>query len=251
MNVVNINNLKVKIYADGADIKHILSLANNPLIKGFTTNPSLMRAAGITDYVKFAKELLQQVPSHPISFEVFADDLSAMEDQAHEIASWGKNVYVKIPVTNTKAVSTASVISRLSNAGVALNVTAILTLDQVQTVAAALSANTPAVVSVFAGRIADTGVDPIPLMLASKAAMRDKPKAELLWASTRELLNIFHAEQSNCDIVTVPHSMLQKLDLIGKNLDNYSLETVQMFYKDATASAYSIPLVEKLVEKVS
>lgn len=245
-NVVSINNLKVKIYADGADLNHILSLANNPLIKGFTTNPSLMRAAGITDYAKFAKELLAKVTTHPISFEVFADELPAMEAQAREIASWGPNVYVKIPVTNTKAVSTAGLISRLSNDGIALNVTAILTLDQVQIVAEALAANTPAVVSVFAGRIADTGVDPIPLMLASKHALKHKPQAELLWASTRELLNIFHAEQSNSDIITVPHNLLQKLDLIGKNLDNYSLETVQMFYKDATASAYSIQVSEPL-----
>lgn len=244
MTAVSINNLNVKIYADGADIKHILSLANNPLIKGFTTNPSLMRAAGVTDYEGFARDLLAQVQTHPISFEVFADDLSSMEAQARQIASWGKNVYVKIPVTNTKGESTEPVISRLSNDGIALNVTAILTLDQVKCVTDALCVNTPAVVSIFAGRIADTGVDPIPLMLASKEVMQSKPKAEMLWASTRELLNIFHAEQAKSDIITVPHSMLQKLDLIGKNLVTYSLETVQMFYKDATASAYNIRVPE-------
>lgn len=244
MSTVNVNDLKVKIYADGADIKHILSLANNPIIKGFTTNPSLMRAAGITDYESFARDLLAQVKSHPISFEVFADDLSAMEDQAFQIASWGSNVYVKIPVTNTKAVSTQTLINKLSHAGVALNVTAILTLDQVRTVAEALSVSTPAVVSVFAGRIADTGVDPVPLMLACKEVLKGLPQAELLWASCRELLNIIHAEQSNCDIITVPHSMLQKLELFGKNLETYSLETVQMFYKDALASAYTINVPE-------
>lgn len=240
MSAISINDLKVQIYADGADIKHILSLASNPLIKGFTTNPSLMRAAGVTDYEQFARDLLSQVTTHPISFEVFADDLNEMEKQAQVIASWGKNVYVKIPVTNTKGESTAGLISRLSNAGIALNVTAILTLDQVREVGEALSATTPSVVSVFAGRIADTGVDPIPLMLEAKKILANRPKAEVLWASTRELLNIFHAEQAKSDIVTVPHSMLQKLDLIGKNLQTYSLETVQMFYKDATASAYSI-----------
>jgi transaldolase len=244
MNAVNLNNLKVKIYADGADLKHILSLVSNPLIKGFTTNPSLMRAAGVTDYEAFARELLAVVTSHPISFEVFADDLSAMEDQARQIASWGANVYVKIPITNTKAVSTEDLIARLSADGIALNVTAILTLEQVQVVADALALATPAVVSVFAGRVADTGVDPIPLMLASKKALQAKPKAEILWASTRELLNIIHAEQAQSDIITVPHNLLGKVDLIGKNLEAYSLETVQMFYKDATASAYTISVPE-------
>lgn len=247
MNAVNLNNLNVKIYADGADLKHILSLVSNPLIKGFTTNPSLMRVAGITDYEAFARELLSKVTQHPISFEVFADDLEDMEAQARQIATWGPNVYVKIPVTNTKAESTADLIRRLSADGIALNVTAILTLEQVEIVAEALSANTPAVVSVFAGRVADTGVDPIPLMLASKAALKDKPKAELLWASTRELLNIVHSEQSQCDIITVPHSLLSKIDLFGKNLEVYSLETVQMFYKDATASAYTIQVPEKAI----
>lgn len=237
---VSVSDLQVQIYADGADIKQILSLASNPLIKGFTTNPSLMRKAGITDYESFARDLLLQVPNHPISFEVFADDIQEMEQQARQIASWGKNVYVKIPVSNTKAVSTQGLIARLSNDGIALNVTAILTMEQVRLVAEALAVDTPAVVSVFAGRIADTGVDPIPMMVESKKLLQNKPKAELLWASTRELLNIYHAEQSLCDIITVPHDLLQKLDLIGKNLDNYSLETVQMFYRDATASGYTI-----------
>lgn len=242
MHPISLHDLAVQIYADGADIKQILALASNPLIKGFTTNPSLMRKAGITDYEAFARDLLAQVTTHPISFEVFADDLVAMEEQARQIASWGKNVYVKIPVTNTKSESTQGLIARLSKDGIALNITAILTLEQVREVAEALDTNTPAVVSVFAGRIADTGVDPIPLMLESKQILKDKPKAELLWASTRELLNIYHAEQSKCDIITVPHEFLQKLNLIGKNLENYSLETVQMFYKDATASAYTIEI---------
>lgn len=240
--VVSVNDLRVQIYADGADIKQILALASNPLIKGFTTNPSLMRSAGVTNYEGFARDLLAQLKDHPVSFEVFADDLKEMEAQARVIASWGKNVYVKIPITNTKAETTQSLISRLSNDGIALNITAIFTLDQVRIVSEALAATTPAVVSVFAGRIADAGVDPIPLMQASKEILQARPKAELLWASTRELLNIFHAEQGHADIVTVPHSLLQKLNLIGKNLENYSLETVQMFYKDATASAYSIDI---------
>jgi len=245
MVAVSVSDLRVQIYADGADIKQILSLASNPLIKGFTTNPSLMRKAGITDYEAFARDLLAQVQTHPISFEVFADDLVEMEDQARQIASWGKNVYVKIPVTNTKAVSTQGLIARLSNDGIALNVTAILTLEQVQQVAEALAVNTPAVVSVFAGRIADTGVDPIPMMIQSKHLLQNKPKAELLWASTRELLNIYHAEQAQSDIITVPHDLLKKLDQIGKNLENYSLETVQMFCRDATASGYTIAVPEK------
>jgi transaldolase len=236
----NLSTLHVKIYADGAEINQILSLTNNPLIKGFTTNPSLMRAAKVEDYAAFAREVLAKVPNHPISFEVFADDLDEMEVQAREIASWGKNVYVKIPVTNTKSEPTDSLIALLSKDGIALNVTAVFTLDQVQNVADALDPNTPAVVSIFAGRIADAGVDPIPLMLESKKILQSRPKAELLWASCRELLNIVHAEQASCDIITVPHSMLAKLNLFGKNLEVYSLETVQMFYKDAQAAGYTI-----------
>ncbi len=242
--ISSLDALKVQIYADGADKQHILDLAANPLIKGFTTNPSLMRKAGITDYAGFAKDLLAAVPSHPISFEVFADDLPEMEQQAREIATWGKNVYVKIPVTNTKGELTTNLIKELSAAGIALNVTAILTIEQVKLVADALSADTPAVVSVFAGRIADSGRDPIPVMQASKELLVNRPKAELLWASCREMLNILHAEQANTDIITVPHSILGKLNLLGKDLAAYSLETVQMFYKDATAAGFKISVPE-------
>lgn len=240
MLALDLKALHVKIYADGADLKDVLSMVNNPLVKGFTTNPSLMRKSGVTNYEEFAKDLLQQVPNHPISFEVFADDLCEMEAQARRIASWGSNVYVKIPITNTQSQSTTGLISRLSKDGIPLNVTAIFTLNQVQEVAEALDINGAAVVSVFAGRVADTGIDPIPLMQQSKQILQSRPKAELLWASTRELLNIYHAEQSHSDIITVPYSLLQNLNLIGKNLQDYSLETVRAFYKDALASGYTI-----------
>lgn len=242
--ITAIENLNVKIYADGADKQQILNLATNPLIKGFTTNPSLMRKAGITDYEGFARDLLAAVPNHPISFEVFADDIAEMEEQAKQIATWGKNVYVKIPITNTQGESAEPIIQSLSAAGIALNVTALLTLDQVRVVAEALSPATPAVVSVFAGRIADTGRDPIPMMSECKQLLAACPKAELLWASCRELLNILHAEQANSDIVTVPHDILGKLNLLNKDLSKYSLETVQMFYKDAQAAGYNIRIPE-------
>lgn len=237
-----VTKLKIKIFADGAEQAGMVALLNNPVVKGFTTNPSLMRKAGINDYEKFARELLTKIPDHPISFEVFADELAAMEAQAKVIASWGKNVYVKIPVTNTKGDFTGPIISKLSKAGIALNVTAILTLQQVQQVTAVLDVNTPAVISVFAGRIADTGVDPLPLMQESVAIMRSKPKAELLWASPREILNIFQAETIGCHIITVTYDMLKKLSLVGKDLKQYSLETVQMFYEDAKQAGYKIRL---------
>ncbi len=236
-----IESLKVKIFADGADFEGMKQLASNPLIKGFTTNPTLMKAAGVTDYVEFAHQVLAALPDRPISFEVFADELDEMEAQALEIATWGSNVNVKIPVTNTKGVSTAPIVERLSKQGVVLNVTAIFTLDQVRTVADALDANTAAIVSVFAGRIADSGLDPIPLMTEAGKILSAKPKAELLWASPREILNVFHAEESGCQIITVSHDILAKLKSIGKDLDQFSLETVQMFYKDATAAGFTIP----------
>jgi transaldolase len=236
----NVALLKTKIFADGADLKSIVALANDPIVKGFTTNPSLMRKDGVTDYEKFACTLLEAVPNKPISFEVFADDMKEMEAQAHKIASWGSNVYVKIPVTNTKGEFTGPLISRLSQAGIALNVTAILTLEQVVQVTNALCVDTSAVVSVFAGRIADTGVDPIPLMTDCIKVMKSKPKAELLWASSRELLNIFQADAIGCHIITVTHDMLKKLSLFGKDLKDYSLETVVMFYKDAAAAGFKI-----------
>ncbi len=232
--------LSVQIYADGADLGSILELAKNPLIKGFTTNPTLMRAAGITDYEGFARNLLTEVSDRPISFEVFADDFDEMERQALAISSWGPNVYVKVPVSNTKGDFAGPLISRLSDAGVKLNVTAIMTVNQVWSVAEALNTETPAVVSVFAGRIADTGVDPVPLMSECVEVLKGRPKAELLWASPRELLNIFQASDIGCHIITVTHGVLKKLSLVGKDLDEYSLETVEMFYRDAVAVGYSI-----------
>lgn len=233
-------DLKVKIFADGADYEGIVKMSKNPAIKGFTTNPTLMRKAGVSDYEAFARKVLAAIPDRPVSFEVFADDFASMAEQARTIAAWGPNVNVKIPVTNTKGQSASELIRALSSEGVALNVTAIFTLDQVRTVVEALHPATPAIVSVFAGRIADTGVDPIPHMRACKQITASRPKAELLWASTRELLNIFHAEQSGCDIVTVPNEFLSKLDLVGKDLAEYSRETVQSFYRDAAAAAYQI-----------
>ncbi len=232
--------LKVKIFADGADYDGIVKMSRNPVIKGFTTNPSLMRKAGVSDYEAFARKVLAAIPDRPVSFEVFADDFASMAEQARTIAAWGPNVNVKIPVTNTKGQSASELLRALSSEGIVLNVTAIFTLDQVRAVADALDAATSAIVSVFAGRIADTGVDPIPHMLACKQILSSRPKAELLWASTRELLNIFHAEESGCDIITVPNEFLSKLDLVDKDLAEYSRETVQLFYRDATAAAYQI-----------
>lgn len=235
-----IADLKVKIFADGADYDGIVKMSRNPVIKGFTTNPSLMRKAGVADYESFARKVLGTITDRPVSFEVFADDFASMAEQARTIVTWGPNVNVKIPVTNTKGQSASDLIRALSSEGVVLNVTAIFTLDQVRAVADALDPATPAIVSVFAGRIADTGIDPIPHMLACKQILSSRPKAELLWASTRELLNIFHAEESNCDVITVPNEFLSKLDLVDKDLAEYSRETVQLFYRDATAAAYQI-----------
>jgi transaldolase len=235
-----ITDLKVKIFADGADYDGIVKMSKNPVIKGFTTNPTLMRKAGVGDYEAFARKVLSAIPDRPVSFEVFADDFASMAEQARTIAAWGSNVNVKIPVTNTKGQSSAELLRALSSEGITLNVTAVFTLDQVRAVTDALDPATPAIVSVFAGRIADTGVDPIPHMLACKQILGSRPKAQLLWASTRELLNIFHAEESGCDIVTVPNEFLSKLDLVGKDLAEYSRETVQAFYRDAAAAAYRI-----------
>jgi transaldolase len=235
-----VTDLKVKIFADGADYEGIMKMSKSPVIKGFTTNPSLMRKAGVSDYEAFARKVLAAIPDRPVSFEVFADDFASMAEQARTIASWGPNVNVKIPVTNTKGKSSGELLRALSSDGVVLNVTAIFTLDQVRTVADALDPATPAIVSVFAGRIADTGIDPIPHMLACRQILGSRPKAQLLWASTRELLNIFHAEESGCDIVTVPNEFLSKLDLVDKDLAECSRETVQTFFRDATAAAYRI-----------
>jgi transaldolase len=244
MKTSTISNLKIKLFADGADLAGIQEMYQNPFIKGFTTNPTLMRKAGIQDYKAFAHQVLQAIPDRPISFEVFADEFDEMERQAMEIASWGKNVSVKIPVTNTRKEFAGQLIKRLSNAGVALNVTALTTLEQVRNVTEQLAPNVPAIISVFAGRIADTGRDPVPLMAEAVKIMRDRPKAELIWASPRELLNIFQAESVGCHIITATNDVLKKLTLVDKDLDQYSLETVQMFYKDAQAAGYKIALAD-------
>ena len=235
-----IANLKIKLFADGADLAGIKEMYANPMIRGFTTNPTLMRKVGIQDYKAFAHQVLEVIPDRPISFEVFADEFDEMERQALEIASWGKSVSVKIPVTNTRKESAGPLIERLSNAGVALNVTALTTLQQVRDVTARLASNVPAIISVFAGRIADTGRDPVPLMAEAVKIMRDRPKAELIWASPRELLNIFQADSVGCHIITATNDILKKLSLVGKDLDVYSLETVQMFRNDAVKAGFSI-----------
>jgi transaldolase len=239
------DSLNVKIFADGADLDGIRTLAQNPLIKGFTTNPTLMRKAGISDYAAFAKDMLGVIGGAPVSFEVFADEFDEMEAQALEIASWGDNVYVKIPITNTKGDTSVPLVERLSAQKVQVNVTAMMTLDQVRHVAEVLDEETPAVVSVFAGRVADTGLDPVPLMREAVGVLESRPKAELLWASPRELLNIFHADEVGCHIITVTHDLLGKLKGVGKNLDQFSLETVQMFYDDASAAGYTIATEKK------
>jgi transaldolase len=238
--VSDTSKLKVKLFADGADLAGMKEMAANPMVKGFTTNPSLMRKAGIADYKAFAREVLAAIPDRPVSFEVFADDFATMESQALEIASWGKNVNVKIPVTNSKSEFSGALIERLSKQGVQLNVTAVMTLDQVKRITERLHADTPAIISVFAGRIADTGRDPVPVMAESVKIMKAKPKAELIWASPRELLNIFQADSVGCHIITATNDILKKLSLVGKDLDRYSLETVEMFYKDAKAAGYTI-----------
>ena len=236
-----LQQIKVRIFADGADKDGILKLNANPLIQGMTTNPTLMRKAGVKDYEAFARDLLQGVTSKPISFEVFSDELPEMRRQALKIADWGRNVYVKIPITNTRGESTLPVVRELGREGVQLNITAILTLDQVRGVAEALNPAVPSVVSVFAGRIADTGVDPEPLMRASLALLGGQPKAELLWASVREVLNIFQADDCGCHIVTVPHDVLNKaLKMVGTDLGALSLDTVKMFAADAQAAGFTL-----------
>jgi transaldolase len=238
--VGDIRELRVKLFADGADIAGMREMAANPLIKGFTTNPTLMRKAGIADYRAFAHDVLSEIPDRPVSFEVFADEFDEMEGQALEIASWGRNVYVKVPVTNTKKVFTGKLIERLSKTGVQLNVTAVMTVTQVEKITDCLASDTPAIISVFAGRIADTGRDPMPVMAQAVHAIRAKPHAELIWASPRELLNVFQADAIGCHIITATNDILKKLSLVGKDLEQYSLETVEMFYKDAKAAGYAI-----------
>jgi transaldolase len=235
-----LEGLKVKIFADGADKAGMLEMYSNPTIQGFTTNPTLMRKVGVTDYETFARDVLACITDRPISLEVFADDFRDMERQARIIASWGDNVFVKIPVTNTKRESSASLVHRLSHDGIKVNVTALLTLGQVRTVSQSLLDGADACVSVFAGRIADTGRDPLPIMAAAVEMLRDVPNAELIWASPREVLNIIHADSVGCHIITATNDILKKLALFGKDLAQYSLETTQMFYSDASASGFKL-----------
>ena len=235
-----ITDLKIKLFADGADKTAMLDLYRNPLIQGFTTNPTLMRKAGIADYQAFARDILSEIRDRPISLEVFADEFDEMERQARLIASWGPNVYVKIPVTNTRREPSLEIIHRLSHAGIRLNITALLTLDQVRDVAAALAGGAPSNVSVFAGRIADTGRDPVPLMAKAVEMVSVHPGMELIWASPRELLNIIQADAIGCHIITATPDVLQKLALVGKDLDEYSLDTVKMFHSDAVKSGFKV-----------
>lgn len=235
-----LEDLDVKIFADGADKADMLDMYAQSYIKGLTTNPTLMRKAGISDYSGFCKEILSQIKDKPISFEVFSDDFQDMERQALEIASWGDNVYVKIPITNTKREVSCELIERLSKRSVKLNVTAILTLQQVKDVINSINPEVPSYVSVFAGRIADTGRDPVPIMAAAVEMLKAVPKSELIWASPRELLNIFQADQIGCHVITVTRDILKKLPLIGYSLDTYSLETVKMFHQDAVAADFKL-----------
>jgi transaldolase len=235
-----VSQLKVKIFADGADVKGMVEMYAKPFVRGFTTNPTLMRKAGVTDYRAFAREVVAAIPDRPISFEVFSDDFSEMERQAKEIASWGANVNVKIPVTNTHGEPAYKLIRTLATAGIKLNVTAVFGLDQVRDVVAHLDPKTPAYVSVFAGRIADTGRDPMPHMAAAHALVHLLPRAELIWASPRELLNVFHADAVGCDIITVTNDVLAKLSNVGKDLAQFSLETVKMFHDDAAKARFTL-----------
>jgi len=236
----SIDQLRIKLFVDAADLESIIEWCQNPLIKGLTTNPTLMRKAGVSDYEEFSRKVLNLFPNLPISIEVFADDLDGMETQALKIASWGANAYVKIPITNTQGESTCPIVHRLSRAGIPLNITAVMTSGQVETVKDALHRATPAVVSVFAGRIADTGVDPIPIMQSSLRILRDLPSAELLWASPREILNLLQADEIGTHIITVTPELLKKCSIIGREWDAYSLETVRMFHSDAVAARYSL-----------
>jgi transaldolase len=235
-----LDKLKIKIFADGADKAGILKFYKEKYIKGFTTNPTLMKKDGVTNYEAFAKDILSEITDLPLSFEVFSDDFSSMEREARIIGSWAKNVYVKIPITNTKGESSANLIKKLSDEGISLNITAMLTIKQVEEVEKALNPKAKAFISVFAGRAADTGVNPIPLMKKAAEILKYNPDHELLWASCRELLNIFHAEECGCKIITVTHDILKKISMIGKDLTELSLDTVRMFYNDAQNAGYKL-----------
>jgi transaldolase len=239
-------DFKIKIFADGAEVSVMKKMTANPLIKGFTTNPTLMRKAGVTNYEDFARLVVSEFKNYPISLEVFADTLPAMEQQAQKLASLGDNVYVKIPVTNTKGLSTAPLIHKLSSEGIKVNITAVMLLSQVEEMTDALQEGVPSYISIFAGRIADTGIDPVPLMQKSLATIQKKSSIELLWASPRELLNVIQADQIGCHIITATTDILAKLTLIGKDLTEYSLDTVKMFYQDALAADYNIALTDKI-----
>ncbi|MHC9541997.1 MAG: transaldolase [Vulcanimicrobiota bacterium] len=235
-----ISELSIKLFADGAKVDEMKDAYRSGLVKGFTTNPTLMKKAGVTQYAAFAKEVLREITDLPISFEVFSDEFDEMEREARIIASWGHNVNIKIPITNTRGESSVPLIRRLSQSGLSLNVTAMMTLEQVRMVAEALSPDTYNIVSIFAGRIADTGRDPVPYMKEAVSILKAKPKAELLWASPRELLNIFQAEECGCHIITLLPDILKKLPTVGKDLAQYSLETVQMFYRDGQSVGFTI-----------
>jgi transaldolase len=235
-----VDRLSVKIFADGADLAGMLEMYRQPFIKGFTTNPTLMRKAGVTDYRAFAREVLRAIPDRPISFEVFSDEFGEMERQALEIATWGQHVYVKIPVTNTRREPAYDLVRRLSRSGVRVNVTALMSLHQVERTAEAVAGGAPACVSVFAGRVADTGRDPVPLMTEAVRILRAAPNAELIWASPRELLNVYHADAVGCHIITVTNDILRKLSFVGRDLEDFSLDTVKMFYDDAARAGFTL-----------
>lgn len=235
-----IDEINTKIFADGADLDGILKLADDKLIRGFTTNPTLMWKAGLTDYAEFAQRLLERITDKPISFEVFADDEAEMRRQALKIARWGGNVYVKIPVTTTSGESLAPLVRELSESGVQVNVTALFTTAQVELITEAVKDGAPSCVSVFAGRIADAGVDPLPIMARSVDILAAAPRAELIWASPREVLNLVQADQVGCQIITMTHDLLPKVKSLGKDLDQFSLETVQMFHRDAAAAGFTL-----------
>ena len=234
-------DLRVKIFADGADRAGIADLAAKPWVRGFTTNPTLMRKVGVQDYADFAHEVLELVPDRPISFEIFSDDAAEMEEQARLISSWGENVYVKIPVTNTKGEPSAEIVRRLAADGVKLNITALTTLHQVTDVVEWIADGPSAFISVFAGRIADTGRDPVPVMASAVDALRPYPNLELIWASPREVLNLIQADAVGCHVITVVHDILAKLENLGRDLDEFSLETVRMFFRDGQAAGYTLP----------
>lgn len=237
---MKLDDLKIKLFADGADKNDMLAMNSNPIISGLTTNPTLMKKAGIHNYETFCKDILEHISAKSISFEVFSDDLDEMEIQAKKISSWGENVYVKIPITNTRREFTYEIIDRLSDDGVKLNITALMTLDQVRGVISALNSDVESYISVFAGRIADTGIDPTPIMKESLEIMKANNKSELIWASPRELFNVIEANNIGCHIITATTDILKKLDLLNYNLDEYSLDTVKMFYQDAVEAGYKI-----------